>query len=534
MKNYYEKYILLLYFVKKNKMDITKLTIHGFKSFYEKSVFTFGKNITAIVGPNGSGKSNITEGIRFVLGEQGAKAMRGKDITDMLFRGGNTKASKAKVEIVFKKSESFKVLNNDHQNIFIKNALEKDEVVISRTLFADGKSVYEMNGVEVRQKDIQEFLLYVHLGNKSSWHISQGEADRVLSANALDRKTLIEDALGLKVYHARINESQRKLEKTRENIREASLQRKEIMPELSMLARTVDKIKRSSEFRTELTDKAKIFISYRKKQISNLKALAPFSEGEGLGMRTLKEKLHSLESEIGQMQAAINRASGNDEEILQSEIVKEERILNILQEKSLELKRDLQNSENIFNYSSLEEEKVVNELKGIEKELGDINASGNDVIFSEGDVNDTKDKIEQSKDVAEADLNFKKLLTRGSVVTKDNVKQISYLQSIRTRLQEKLQTTRSEKDSASTKIATIKPQAEQEELKLKLVNEKIADLQKQILEFKYIKVEREKDVQTKIFERSNLQIKITELQMLTEKINESEKELEREVWEFEK
>jgi chromosome segregation protein len=514
-------------------MDITKLTIHGFKSFYEKSVFTFGKNITAIVGPNGSGKSNITEGIRFVLGEQGAKAMRGKDITDMLFRGGNTKASKAKVEIVFKKSESFKVLNNDHQNIFIKNALEKDEVVISRTLFADGKSVYEMNGVEVRQKDIQEFLLYVHLGNKSSWHISQGEADRVLSANALDRKTLIEDALGLKVYHARINESQRKLEKTRENIREASLQRKEIMPELSMLARTVDKIKRSSEFRTELTDKAKIFISYRKKQISNLKALAPFSEGEGLGMRTLKEKLHSLESEIGQMQAAINRASGNDEEILQSEIVKEERILNILQEKSLELKRDLQNSENIFNYSSLEEEKVVNELKGIEKELGDINASGNDVIFSEGDVNDTKDKIEQSKDVAEADLNFKKLLTRGSVVTKDNVKQISYLQSIRTRLQEKLQTTRSEKDSASTKIATIKPQAEQEELKLKLVNEKIADLQKQILEFKYIKVEREKDVQTKIFERSNLQIKITELQMLTEKINESEKELEREVWEFE-
>jgi len=118
-------------------------------------------------------------------------------------------------------------------------------------------------------------------------------------------------------------------------------------------------------------------------------------------------------------------------------------------------------------------------------------------------------------------------------VTKDNVKQISYLQSIRTRLQEKLQTARSEKDSASTKIATLKPQLEQEELKLKLVNEKIADLQKQILEFKYIKVEREKDVQTKIFERSNLQIKITELQMLTEKINESEKELEREVWEFE-
>jgi hypothetical protein len=135
------------------------------------------------------------------------------------------------------------------------------------------------------EKDIQEFLLYVHLGNKSSWHISQGEADRVLSANALDRKTLIEDALGLKVYHARINESGKKLEKTRENIREASLQRKEIMPELSMLARTVDKIKRSSEFRSELTDKAKVFISYRKNQIIKLKSAIPLSNGEGLGER---------------------------------------------------------------------------------------------------------------------------------------------------------------------------------------------------------------------------------------------------------
>jgi chromosome segregation protein len=446
-------------------MDITKLTIHGFKSFYEKSVFTFGKNITAIVGPNGSGKSNITEGIRFVLGEQGAKAMRGKDITDMLFRGGNTKASKAKVEIVFTKTLDLgkaPLLGGgvgEGVNIFIKNALEKDEVVISRTLFADGKSVYEMNGVEVRQKDIQEFLLYVHLGNKSSWHISQGEADRVLSANALDRKTLIEDALGLKVYHARINESQRKLEKTRENIREASLQRKEIMPELSMLARTVDKIKRSSEFRCELTDKAKVFISFRKNKISDLKKALPLGESTSSqdvsGLGVMKENLHNLESEIGQMQAAINRASGNDEEILQAEIAKEERILQMLTDKSVEIKHDLQNAENIFNYSTLEEEKVLNELKGIEKELGDINASGNDMIFAEADINDTKEKIESSKDVSEADLNFKRLLTRGSVVTKDNVKQISYLQSIRTRLQEKLQVTRSEKNVASSKTAAL-------------------------------------------------------------------------------
>lgn len=509
-------------------MDVTKLTIHGFKSFYEKSVFTFGKNITAIVGPNGSGKSNITEGVRFVLGEQGAKAMRGKDITDMLYRGGSVKANKAKVEIIFKKVGSFAP---NTENVFVKNALEKDEVVISRTVFADGKSIYEMNGVEVRLKDVQEFLLFVHLGNKSSWHISQGEADRVLSANALDRKTLIEDALGLKVYHARINDANKKLEKTRENIRESTLQRKEMLPELSMLSRTVEKIKKSHEFRTELTEKAKIFICYRQNKIRELKNGLENPQGETL--RNMGNKLTELEEEIGKLQAAVNQTTGNDEEILQQEIHKEERVLQILQDKESELRRELQNSENIFSYSNLEEEKILNELRGIEKELSDISASGNDVIFSELDINDTKEKIEKSRDVEEADLNFKKLLVKGSVVTKDNVKQISYLQSIKVRLQDKLKIIREEKEKVSVKIQEIKPELEKESLKIKLSGERVQELQKQILEFKYIKVEREKDVQTKIFERSQLQIKISELQMLTEKILESEKELEREIFEFE-
>ena len=526
-------------------MDIVKLTIHGFKSFYEKSVFTFGKNITAIVGPNGSGKSNITEGVRFVLGEQGAKAMRGKDITDMLFKGNAGKANKAKVEIEFRKtsprpSPKLGEGASAPDNIFVKNALEKDEVIISRTVYADGKSVYEMNGVEVRLKDVHEFLLYVHLGNKSSWHISQGEADRVLQANSLDRKTLIEDALGLKVYHSRINDSQKKLEKTRENIREASLQRKEIMPELSMLARTVEKIKRSSEFRSELTEKSQTYINYKNAQIENLKN--NISDGENLN--ELKLKLEDLESEIGKMQAAINRDSGNDEELLQKEIEKEEKVINFLREKENELKRDLQNAENIFNYSSLEEEKNLKELAGIETELNNIAVSGNDMIFAESDINYTKNKIELSvekilnnegmqHEASEIDLNFKRLLTKGSVVSKDNVKQISYLQSIKNRLQEKLRNVRDEKKINEEKILKIKPELEQEVLKLKLSNERLEDLKKQILEYKYLKVEREKDVQQFIFERSQIQIKISEVQMLTGRILEYEKEMERDVFEFE-
>lgn len=520
-------------------MDIVKLTIHGFKSFYEKTVFTFGKDITAIVGPNGSGKSNITEGVRFVLGEQGVKSMRGKDITDMLFRGGNTKSNKARVEIEFRKTRNSDI-SSGIENIFVKNALEKDEIIISRTVYADGKSIYEMNGVEVRVKDINEFLLYVHLGNKSSWHISQGEADKVLQANSFDRKTLIEDALGLKVYHARINDSQKKLDKTRENIREASLQRKEIMPELSVLSKQVERIKKSHEFRAELTEKANTYVNIQKSRIASLKN--QIQAGESL--ESLKHKLESLENEIGKMQATINRDNGNDEELLQKEIEKEEKVLNFLRERENDLKRDLQNTENIFNYSSLEEEKSVKELGNIDKELNEIAISGNDMIFAESDINETKSKIELSvekilnnqemqSEAQEIDLNFKRLLTKGSVVSKDNIKQVSYLQSIKSRLQEKLRNVRNEKQINLEKIEIIKPELEKEILKLKLSNECLEDLKKQILEYKYLKVEREKDVQNFIFERSQLQIKISETQMLTGKILEQEKELDRDIWEFE-
>jgi chromosome segregation protein len=371
-------------------MDISKLTVQGFKSFYEKATFTFGKNITAIVGPNGSGKSNITESIRFVLGEQSTKSLRGKDITDLLFRGPQGKANKARAEIVFSKSPKSKIHAGNIENIFVKNALEKDEVVIARTVFLDGKSFYEINGVEVRLKDVQEFLLYVHLGNKSSWHISQGEADRVLSANPLERKTLIEDALGLKVYHSRINESQRKLEKTKENIREASIQRKEIMPELSALSRLVEKIKKSGEFREELKQKANIFVFHKKKSIEVLKN----SNTDLSNIDFLDSELLKLEKSIGEAELELSRQSTGSEDVIQSEIQKEEKVLSHLQNLYLDLDNEKRKIQNNISYYEVDAEKSSKELKDIETELANLSTQGNDIIFSETDIDLTKNEIE--------------------------------------------------------------------------------------------------------------------------------------------
>jgi chromosome segregation protein len=211
-------------------MNIASLTIQGFKSFGNKTVFTFGKPITGVVGPNGSGKSNVTEALRFVLGEQSFKSMRTKDATDLLFRGADTRANMLSVTVRFVDTERHV---DRAEGVIVKNALEKNEVDISRVIYADGKMLYKLNNVEVRLKDIQETMLALGISSKSSWHISQGESDRILLASPLDRRSLVEDALGLRMYHTRIDDAQKKLEKSELNIRETTLKRKEILPEIA-------------------------------------------------------------------------------------------------------------------------------------------------------------------------------------------------------------------------------------------------------------------------------------------------------------
>lgn len=527
-------------------MDISKLTIQGFKSFYDKSVFTFGKNITAIVGPNGSGKSNITESIRFVLGEQSAKSMRGKDVTDLLFRGNSGRATKAKVEIEFTRSPrphfAKDNVRGSMENVFVKEMLDKDVVTVSRTIYADGKSEYTMNGVEVRVKDLHEFLLYVHLGNKSSWHISQGEADKVLQANPQERKTIIEDALGLKVYHARINESQKKLDKTKENIREATIKRREIMPELNALSKQVERIKRGQEFRTDLEQKAGTYLHFRKQNIDNLKN----DQNDSDTLEILEQKLVDLEHTLGEKEKSLYKEGKHDTTFLERELDREEEVFSHVRNDHNNILNKERNAENNLQYLFLEENRNTDELKKIENELNGITQQGNDIIFSEKDVNDVRDHIELNTEkiinsgaiseihtlAKDSDFTYKKLLSLGSVVNKDNVKQISYLQGIKNRLLEKLQTIKNDKQKYEIELVHLREELEKSNLKLKLVTERVEMIKKQILEFKFLVSETEKEVQSLTFERSRLQIKISQKQDFVNKIFELEKEYENELREF--
>ncbi|OHA91233.1 MAG: hypothetical protein A2758_02040 [Candidatus Zambryskibacteria bacterium RIFCSPHIGHO2_01_FULL_49_18] len=222
-------------------MHLKSIELSGFKSFAKKSDFEFNTPISAIVGPNGSGKSNVAEAFRFVLGEQSIKSMRGKKGEDLIWNGSNDslRANRASVKVIFDNSR--RMFNIDFP-----------EVSIERVVHRDGVNEYLVNGSQVRLKDVIELLASAHIGASGHHIISQGEADKVVSTNPKDRKAMVEDALGLKLYQYKRIESEKKLEKTFENIAQVEALRREIAPHLKFLEKQVEKLAKTESLRTDL------------------------------------------------------------------------------------------------------------------------------------------------------------------------------------------------------------------------------------------------------------------------------------------
>ncbi len=243
-------------------MRLKHLELNGFKSFAQKTVLEFETPVVCVVGPNGSGKSNVVEAFRFVLGEQSMKSMRGKSGLDLVFKGSKNlpKGSRASVSIYFNNPDKvFKLENDGGENI----NLNYDTISISREVYIDGRNIYTLNGSEVRLKDIHQLLSSVNIGASGHHIISQGEADRILNANPKERKEMVEDALGLKIYQYKIKESERKLERTNTNMKEVSMLRRENAPHLNFLKKQVEKFEKVKEMQAEL---ATLYMEYLGKE----------------------------------------------------------------------------------------------------------------------------------------------------------------------------------------------------------------------------------------------------------------------------
>src|SRR6478735_80122 len=231
-------------------MHIKKLEICGFKSFVERTVIHFDHDIIGIVGPNGCGKSNIVDAIRWCMGEQSAKHLRGRAMEDVIFNGSDSRAAAGLAEVTL----TFDNADPSYAESLPIEYRDYPEIAITRRLFRDGTSEYLLNKTQVRLRDITELFLGTGVGTKAYSIIEQGRIGQIVSARPEDRRLFIEEAAGVTKYKQRRNQAERKMELTRQNLARVSDIVAEIERTSASLKRQAQKAERYVEQRNELED----------------------------------------------------------------------------------------------------------------------------------------------------------------------------------------------------------------------------------------------------------------------------------------
>src|SRR5436305_3238368 len=186
---------------------LKRLELIGFKSFAEKTAFEFAPGITAVVGPNGSGKSNVVDAVRWILGEQSAKSLRGGEMADVIFNGSSSRKSLGLAEVTVAFDNARRLL-----------AVDADEVQVTRRVYRDGTGEYLINGQMSRLRDVTEIFLGSGAGAGGYTIIAQGRVDELLQASTRDRRELFDEAAGVSRFKAKKLETLRKLPATEQNL----------------------------------------------------------------------------------------------------------------------------------------------------------------------------------------------------------------------------------------------------------------------------------------------------------------------------
>jgi len=337
-------------------MYLKKLEISGFKSFAHKTTLDFSpsgnlltpltgagrttadapaRGITAIVGPNGSGKSNVADAIRFAIGEQSSKNLRGKKSEDVIFAGTDKKGrlGVASVTLYFDNSDK-------------RIPIEFAEVSVTRKVYRSGESEYLINGSRVRLLDIVDLLAKAGIGKDSYCVITQGMSDAVLSANALDRRAIFEDAAGVKQYQIEKERALRKLESTRENLVRVDALTVEIEPHLKNLRRQAEKASQGKDIALKLQEKQLFLYGYLWHNFQGERGKLA-SERDGL-----QKSVFDIEIETNTLAKEVSEASRLMED--QSEEESLQNALGALREKGNTL---LRNQSVLLGKIEIEEEK---------------------------------------------------------------------------------------------------------------------------------------------------------------------------------
>lgn len=350
-------------------MYLKRIEMQGFKSFADKTVLEFKPGITTVIGPNGSGKSNISDAIRWVLGEQSMKSLRGAKSEDIIFAGTQARKSLGFAEV------SIVIDNNDN-----KLPIEYSEVTVTRKIYRSGETGYFINKVPCRLKDILELFMDTGIGKDGYSIIGQGKIDEILSNKSEDRRHIFEEAAGIVKYRTRKQESEKKLEQTKLNL----LRINDILAEIEA---NIEPLKLQS-------DKAKQFLDLREELKSIEVGLFIYN------INTYKEKLEQLVK---------------DEDIITSQKEAEDGKMEALQASKEELRQvvdditaQIENMQNIGFESSNKIEKINSEI-GISNERIQNNTANKQRL--EAEILEVKNRIEELKEEQKQKLEKKTNLT---------------------------------------------------------------------------------------------------------------------------
>ncbi len=496
-------------------MRLLNLEINGFKSFAKKTNLEFNTRIVSIVGPNGSGKSNVVEAFRFVLGEQSMKSMRGKGGADLIFKGSKnlSKGTVASVTIYFdNKDRVFKLTNDVGEEV----NLNFDIISITRTVYTDGLNKYSLNNSEVRLKDIHNLLSSLNIGSSGHHIISQGEADRILNANAKEKREMIEDALGLKVFQYKIRESERKLERSNENLKEVLMLKRENAPHLNFLRRQIEKFEKMKELKVELAILYREYLKNQSFYLENEKNnLLPEREN-------LKRELEELDIKIKENSSEENK---EDNEKLEQLKKYENEISNLRRTKG-EIDRKLGRIEGLIEARKWKVEKTKEVKIFDEKELGvvvnEIDTSIDEILKLE-DISLIKSNLLNIRNILHKFLNNEEALgpdldfeneTNALINTKNEVslemsnllnqeeKLISIIDNLKKEIAQNMDLSR---DKEREKF-TLKVRHQEINSKLSLVNVRLENLSREIDLFNEEIKEGETMIGEAIYEYKNFEI----------------------------
>ncbi len=418
-------------------MKFKQLNITGFKSFSEKTTFLIEDGLTGIVGPNGCGKSNIVESLRWCMGENSAKSMRGSGMEDVIFSGTSNKPSKNISEVSL-------LLDNQNKGGPIQFK-ELNEVTVRRKIEKDKGSKYYINNKEVRARDVQTLFADLSTGAHSPSLISQGRIGQLVTSKPIDRKSILEEAAGISGIHARRQEAETRLNAAENNLKRADELKKQQQKQLDNLKKQAEEATRYKEISKEI------------KRIEAGLYYLKISEIEK-EKKQISEKLSEIEDEI----SAINIDLNHNNTLLEEENKK----LSPLRDKKMESAASLQKL-NLDMTSLIEEEARVKLLQGkLEKSIQTIESDleREKSISLDADLNEKRISKEKSE-LLKTENELAQVETNSSKELKESKSKLEDLQSQLNKILDKI-----EKDIDENKKLTKKIFGELKQLVIKITS----------------------------------------------------------------